>query len=222
MVQSWLRAYSISVDGENSQSALTSPSAIISPAWSPGVLHISYVSFESRKPVVFTHEVATGKRRLLGNFKGSNSAPAWSPDGTRLAMTLTIDGESQIYLLDFAGPGPAKRLTRSASVDTEPFFSPDGRDLYFVSDRGGSPQIYRMPLDAGEPQRFPFSGTYNISPAISPDSRWMAYVSRINGTSKLHVMNLETGVTNSIPDTLADENPSCFDKQPDDHLRDPS
>jgi TolB protein len=123
-------------------------------------------------------------------------------------MTLTIDGESQIYLLDFAGPGPAKRLTRSASVDTEPFFSPDGRDIYFVSDRGGSPHIYRMPLDAGEPQRFPFSGTYNISPAISPDSRWMAYVSRINGTSKLHVMNLETGVTNSIPDTLADENPS--------------
>jgi TolB protein len=196
------------VDGENRQTALTSPSAIISPAWSPDGLNIAYVSFESRKPVVFTHEVATGKRRLLANFKGSNSAPAWSPDGTRLAMTLTLDGESQIYLLDYAGSGPAKRLTRSASVDTEPFFSPDGKDLYFVSDRGGSPQIYRMPLDTGEPQRVTFSGSYNISPAISPDSRWMAYVSRVNGSFKLYVMNLETGVTNSITDTLSDENPS--------------
>ena len=66
-------------DGENAQSALASPEPIISPAWSPNGNQLAYVSFESRKPVVYSHDVASGKRRLIANFKGSNSAPAWSP-----------------------------------------------------------------------------------------------------------------------------------------------
>jgi TolB protein len=48
------------------------------------------VSYESLKPVVYTHDVRSGKRRLLANFRGSNSAPAWSADGQTLAMTLTL------------------------------------------------------------------------------------------------------------------------------------
>jgi hypothetical protein len=38
-----------------------------------------------------------GERRLLANFRGSNSAPAWSPDGRKLAVTLSRDGGSQLY-----------------------------------------------------------------------------------------------------------------------------
>ena len=63
-------------DGENAQSALASPEPIISPAWSPNGAQLAYVSFESRKPVIYAHDVASGKRRLLANFRGSNSAPA--------------------------------------------------------------------------------------------------------------------------------------------------
>ena len=54
----------------------------------PTAGELAYVSFESRKPVVYVHDVATGKRRLIANFRGSNSAPAWSPDGRTLAVTL--------------------------------------------------------------------------------------------------------------------------------------
>ena len=66
-------------DGENAQSALASPEPIISPAWSPNGMQLAYVSFESRKPVIYAHDVASGKRRLLANFRGSNSAPASEP-----------------------------------------------------------------------------------------------------------------------------------------------
>lgn len=196
-------------DGENSQSALTSKASIISPAWSPDGTHLAYVSFESWKPVVYAHEISTGRRRLIANFKGSNSAPAWSPDGKSLAVTLTLDGESQIYLLDFIGNSAPKRLTLSNSIDTEPAFSPDGLSLYFVSDRGGSPQIYRMQvLDGANPERITFDGNYNISPAISPDGRWMAYISRVSGAFKLYIMDFSTGKVNSITDSIADESPS--------------
>ena len=194
-------------DGESAQSALASPEPIISPAWSPNGSQLAYVSFESRKPVIYAHDVATGKRRLLANFRGSNSAPAWSPDGKQIVATLSRDGGSQLYAMDASG-GEPKRLTQSASIDTEPAFSPDGKSIYFVSDRGGSPQIYRMPASGGNAERVTFNGSYNISPALSPDGKYLAYVSRITGTFKLQVMELATNNETSLTNTTADESPS--------------
>jgi len=194
-------------DGENSQAALASPEPIISPAWSPSGGQLAYVSFESRKPVVYVHEISSGRRRLIANFRGSNSAPAWSPDGRSLAVTLSRDGGSQLYTIDASG-GEPRRLMQSAGIDTEPTFSADGRTLYFVSDRGGAPQIYRMPASGGNPERVTFTGTYNISPAVSPDGRYLAYISRVGGAFKLQVMELAGGAVASITDTANDENPS--------------
>jgi TolB protein len=194
-------------DGENAQSALASSAPIISPAWSASGAQLAYVSFESRKPVVYVHEVASGKRRLIANFRGSNSAPAWSPDGRTLAVTLSRDAGSQLYTIDANG-GEPRRLTQSSGIDTEPVYSPDGRNIYFVSDRGGAPQIYRMPAGGGNPERVTFTGTYNISPAISPDGRWLAYISRVGGAFKLQVMELSSSTVHSVTDTTADESPS--------------
>ncbi|NMM75769.1 Tol-Pal system beta propeller repeat protein TolB [Acidovorax sp. SRB_14] len=194
-------------DGENAQSALSSPEPIISPAWSPTGGQLAYVSFESRKPVVYVHDVATGRRRLIANFRGSNSAPAWSPDGRTLAVTLSRDGNSQLYTIDANG-GEPRRLMQSSGIDTEPVYSADGRSIYFVSDRGGAPQIYKVGSNGGNAERVSFSGSYNISPSLSPDGRWLAYISRVGGAFKLHVMDLASGAVNAITDTAADESPS--------------
>ena len=193
-------------DGENAQAALGSPEPIISPTWSPTGSQLAYVSFESRKPVIYVHDVSTGRRRLLANFRGSNSAPAWSPDGRSLAVTLSRDGGSQLYIISASG-GEPRRLTQSQSIDTEPTFSPDGSSIYFVSDRGGAPQIYRMSASGGAAQRVTFSGSYNVSPSVSPDGRWLAYVTRTGGF-KLQVMELASGNVTSVTDTSDDENPS--------------
>lgn len=194
-------------DGENAKSALVSQEPIISPSWSPTGAQLSYVSFESRKPEVWTHEVLTGKRRLLANFRGSNSAPAWAPDGRSLVVTLTRDGNAQLYTLNANG-GEPKRLTQSDGIETEASYSPDGRSIYFVSDRGGTPQIYRMNASGGGAERVTFSGGYNISPTLSPDGRWLAYISRVGSGFKLHVMELTTGAITALTDTAADEHPS--------------
>ncbi len=194
-------------DGENAQAALTSPEPIISPNWAPNGQQLAYVSFESRKPVVYVHDVATGKRKIVANFKGSNSAPSWSPDGQSLAVTLSRDGGSQIYLIASSG-GEPQRLTQSSSIDTEPTFMPDGSAIYFVSDRGGSPQIYRMPAKGGPAARVTFNGTYNISPSLSPDGKLLAYISRQGGQFKLYLMDLATERTQALSETSADEKPS--------------
>jgi len=194
-------------DGENARATLTSPEPIISPSWAPGGAQLAYVSFESRKPVIYSHDVATGKRRLLANFRGSNSAPTWSPDGRQLVATLSISGNAQIYAMDANGGAP-RRLTQSGSIDTEPVFSADGNSIFFVSDRGGSPQIYRMGVQGANPQRVTFTGNYNISPAPSPDGRWLAFISRVGGAFRLHVMELASGNVTAVSETSADESPS--------------
>jgi len=196
-------------DGEGAQSALRSAEPIISPSWAPAGNQLAYVSFESRKPVVYVHDVDSGKRRLVANFKGSNSAPSWSPDGRTLALTLSRDGGSQLYLMDALSPSAEpRRLAASSAIDTEPTFTADGRTVYFVSDRGGSPQIYKVPVSGGSAERVTFTGTYNISPALSLDGKWLAYISRVNGAYKLHVMDLTSGAVNVVTETTADENPS--------------
>jgi TolB protein len=194
-------------DGENAKAALSSAEPIISPAWSPSGGQLAYVSFESRKPVVYTHDVASGTRRLIANFRGSNSAPAWAPDGRTLALTLSRDGPSQLYAIGSSG-GEARRLTQTSSIETEAVYSPDGQHIYFVSDRGGAPQIYKMPVSGGEALRVTFTGAYNISPSVSPDGRWLAYISRLGGAYKLHMLELATGVVNAITETSNDESPS--------------
>jgi TolB protein len=107
-----------------------------------------------------------------------------------------------------ANGGEPRRLMQSPASDTEPVYTADGRSIFFVSDRGGSPQIYRVPAGGGNAERITFSGSYNISPALSPDGKWLAYVSRVSGSFKLHVMELASGNVSAITDTLADENPS--------------
>lgn len=198
-------------DGEGAQSALASPEPIISASWSPNGAQLAYVSFESRKPVIYVHEVANGRRRLLANFRGSNSAPAWSPDGRHIAVTLSRDGNSQVYVMESSGSGEPRRLSQSGGIDTEPVYSPDGKSIYFVSDRGGAPQIYRMPSGgetAGRAERITFSGNYNISPAISPDGKRMAFISRVSGDFRLHVMDLGGQSQTALTETSADERPS--------------
>jgi TolB protein len=194
-------------DGAGAETALASFEPIISPAWSPDGRRIAYVSFESKRPVVYVHSLIDGKRQVAANFRGSNSAPAWSPDGRTLAVTLSREGGSQIFLMNPDGSN-VRRLTSSPAIDTEPRYSPDGRWLYFTSDRGGTPQIYRMPASGGEPQRVTFEGSYNVSPRISPDGTKLAYITRNSGKFQVALLDFTNQQTQIITDSERDESPS--------------
>jgi TolB protein len=197
-------------DGQNIRNALNSAEPIISPSWSPDGKKVAYVSFEDRKPVIYVHELATGRRISLSNQKGNNSAPAWSPDGKKLAVSLSKDGNTQIYGINADGTG-LHRLTRGYTIDTEPQYSPDGRYIYFTSDRGGSPQIYRMSAEGEQAEgakRVTYKQGFVTSPRISPDGKYLAYIANIGGAYRLYIVNLATGDAQALTDGSSDESPS--------------
>ena len=178
-------------DGYNITSLLDSKMPIISPRWSPDGKKIAYVSFEKEKPVIYIQEIATGKRKLLANFKGNNSAPAWSPDGKRLAIVLTYNANSQIYLINTDGTD-VKRLVRSRAITTEPAWSPDGKEIYYTSNQGGGPQIYKYNLDESEVSRVTFEGKYNLYPSLSYDGKLLLFLTQDQGKFKVALQNLKS------------------------------
>jgi TolB protein len=194
-------------DGTDPQVIVTSNEPLLSPRWSPDGTRIAYVSFESKKPVVYVQNLASGARAAVANFRGSNSSPAWSPDGRTLAVTLTKDGGSQLYLMNADGSNP-QRVMSSSGIDTEAMFMPDGKSVLFTSDRGGSPQIYRLTLGSGAVERLTFDGSYNVSPRPFPDGRGFAFVRRDGGRFQIAVQDFASRQVQVLTTGPLDESPS--------------
>jgi TolB protein len=196
-------------DGENARVVLESRQPLMSPTWSADGEWLAYVSFEGRVSGVYVQRVRTGERRRVSARLGINGAPAFSPDGRRLALTLSGSGGNlDIYTLDLSTQA-LTRITDDPAIDTEPEWSRDGTALYFTSDRAGGPQIYRLQLASGErPRRVSFGSSYNARARLSPDGRQLAMVTQEGGAYRIALQNLETGAVTVLTRGRGDESPS--------------
>ena len=120
-------------------------------------------------------------------------SPSWAPNGEEFALTLSINGPPNIYLMDKQGH-IKRRVTDSQEADTAPSFSPDGSQLVFTSDRAGSPHIYIMNLDGTGLRRLTTAGHCD-SAAWSPDGQTIVYV-KGQGSDPFDIYSIEvqTGI----------------------------
>lgn len=122
---------------------------------------------------------------MVASFPGHNGAPAFSPDGSKLAFASSQDGLLNIYVMSSNGGTPTQ-LTRGAGNNTEPSWSPDGSSILFTSDRSGSPQVYRMSASGGGAS--PVGG--RGSAQISSDGKTLVM---INGNNNVVKQDLTSG-----------------------------
>jgi TolB protein len=195
-------------DGENARIAMQSRQPIMSPAWSADGEWLAYVSFENRASAIFVQRVRTGERRQVSARRGVNGAPAFSPDGRRLALTLSgSTGNLDVYVLDLATQS-LTRITEDPAIDTEPAWANDGQTLYFTSDRGGGPQIYAASAQAGaRARRITFGSNYAARPRVSPDGRQLAVVTQDNAGFHVGLVDLGSGQIMPLSRGSLDESP---------------
>jgi len=187
--------YLIDFDGYNLRRLTHDNTVNLSPAWSPDAKWIIYTSYAARNPDLIMIDVNGEKKQTLHRLPGLNTAAAWSPDMQKIALVLSRDQNSEIYIL--RSDRELKRLTRHFNIDTSPTWSPDGKKIAFTSDRSGTgaPQIYIMDALKGDNSnvtRISFGSTYNDNPAWSPNGDQIAYTSRVGRRFQISVYDLNT------------------------------
>ena len=106
--------------------------------------------------------------------------------------------------------GTAQRISTGPAWDVQPRFSPDGREIAFTSDRGGRPQIYRVPAAGGSASRVTFEGTYNATATVSFDGKKIAVVQGAGNNYRIALMDSSLGSArwSSLSPGSLDESPS--------------
>lgn len=195
-------------DGENAHAILTSQQPIMSPSWSPDGHHIAYVTFETTLPQIYISDIATGKRHLLSSFPGINGAPAWSPNGKKLAVALSMDNTNpNIYVINIANK-QLQQITNNWAINTEPSWSPDGDTIIFTSDRGGAPQIYAYNFTRNKVQRMTYTGGYNASASYSPDGKRLIMLHKDETGYNIASMDLSSGIVKILTPSGNTDSPS--------------
>ena len=178
----------------------------LSPYWHPDGSHLFYTTFLRGYPCIYRVPATGGTRMPLAQFAGLNTGGAVSPDGTWLALILSLPGNPELYLLNL-NTRRLTRLTQSPrAAEASPCWSPDGQSIAYVSDASGSPQVYVMQADNKQPRRLTIRGSENVEPSWGPDGR-IACCTRQNGY-QIAVLDPATGRSEVITSGPDHEDPS--------------
>jgi eukaryotic-like serine/threonine-protein kinase len=155
-------------------------------AWSPDGKWLAVPDRASpeQPTALFLVSTDSGEKRKLTSPPSTSvgdGSPAFSADGRRLAFSRHFSPfVSELYLLPLSGDltaeGEPKPLTFEKRRSLSPVWSPDGRDLIFISGSQHHPRLWRMAASgAGVPEPLPFAGMSVYAPTISRQGRRLAY-----------------------------------------------
>lgn len=191
--------YLMDYDGRNQRRITGHRSLSLAPDWSPSGDALAYVSYFEGPAGVYRVELASGEKRPVLAGEGFHASPSHSADGERIVLTRSLEGgNTEIFTVRVDGSG-LRRLTHASGIDTNPAWSPSGREIAFTSSRSGTPQIYLMDAEGANLRRLSFEGDYNDGAAWHLDGDRIAYASRRQGVFQIALTELVTGETRVLP-----------------------
>ncbi len=181
-------------DGANHRFLTDGRELVLTPRFSPTAQEITYLAYVPApnnpnivRPRVYLYNIDTGQREVVGDFPGMTFAPRFSPDGNRVIMSMSQQGNTDVYSMDLR-TRQVLRVTNHPSINTSPSYSPDGQRIVFNSDRGGTQQLYTMTSGGDNVQRISFGTGRYSTPVWSPRGDLIAFTKQTEGEFYIGVM----------------------------------
>lgn len=176
-------------DGQDVRELTRDGKAAVGPRWKDANT-VYYIGYLNGGQQIFEHNVETGARKVAFNLKGISSPAAVSPDGTKVAIAASFQGNPELYVLS---GGRYTRLTNTKTAsEGQPTWSPDGTKIAYVSDETRHPQIYVIDVATKEKRRVTAKGSQNVDPDWGADGR-LTYITKRGGLSQIAVMDPKVG-----------------------------
>lgn len=200
--------YICDADGRGMKQLTRDGVPCLSPGWHPEGDRLYYTSFHHGFPDVYRVDMKSFRRSKVSAHPGVNAGPSVSPDGKMLALTLSRDGNPELYTMALTS-GKLTRLTRTRhAAEASPSWAPDGRQIVYVSDVSGSPQLYIVERKGGRSRRLSRRGSQNVAPDWGTNGK-IVFSSRRNRAYHLVLLNPESMQEQQLTRDAADhEEPS--------------
>lgn len=163
---------------------------------------LAFVSDRNGVSLAGTVENRQVKEIYISDYDGANQRrvtvsrqlnlnPSWAPDGRALAYT-TYRPNPDVFV-SFIYQGVLQNPTKGVGTNYLPVFSPDGKQIAFMSGRDGNPEIYVMNVDGSNLRRLTNHSAAESSPTWSPSGSQIAFTSDRSGRPQIYVMNSSDG-----------------------------
>ena len=196
-------------DGFNQRGFASDGPLVRFPQFSPDGRYLAYVSYKSGVANIVVRSAEGG---LVGgtNYNSTTSSPSISPSGQlAFSSAMSNDGSMEIYVSNIDGSSP-RRLTRTQKgINISPRWNPrTGREIAFISNRGGSPQIYVMDSSGANQRPLVARGGHSDSPSWSPDGRYIAFTYGGAGSFQIFVADVASGQLLQLTSQGRNESPT--------------
>ncbi|MBI5274194.1 MAG: PD40 domain-containing protein [Chlamydiales bacterium] len=202
--QNWLsEIYIMDYDGKQVKQLTKENSYSICPQFFPNKNQFMYVCYKNGQPKIYYSVIGQSKGMPLVDLRGNQLLPAVSKQSDHIAYISDAAGRPDLFVQQFDPDKgvlskPIQLYSYPQSVQASPTFSPDGRQIAFVSDKDHTPKIYIIDLSTATNsnilphiQCITTKNKENTSPCWSPDGKKIAYCAKTEGARQIWIYDFE-------------------------------
>ncbi len=213
-------------DGQNPRQITHERRYIVTPCYIPAKKGFRpgsflFASYKLGQPKIYVGSLQDGTSHQLLSLRGNQFMPAITRNKVDIAFICDAMGNPDLFVVpydDDVGVGKPRQIFASPKgTQGSPSFSPDGRQIAFVSNKDGSTRVYTMEVPSPyvllkemKPRLISKACRESTSPSWSPDGHKIAYAGLISGTRQIFVYDVDSQTEEQITTDKSNKENPCF------------